>query len=164
MEFTYGYPSPLGKIMMASDGHSLTGLWFEGQKHFAAGLDRGHTEKSLPVFDETALWLDLYFRGTAPPFTPPLLFRTSQFRETVWQILLGIPYGETTTYGAIARQAAAELAVPRMSARAVGGAVAHNPISIIVPCHRVLGARYELGDYAGGIERKVALLQLEGAF
>ena len=159
MDYTWHYASPLGEIMLASDGQALTGLWFEGQRHFAAGLDPQHEEKALPVFDEAARWLDAYFGGREPGFTPPLRPKGTAFRKAVWEQLLTIPCGETLSYG----QLAARLGLPRASARAVGGAVGHNPISLIIPCHRVVGADGDLTGYAGGLDRKRRLLLLEAA-
>ena len=154
------YQSPLGEIILASDGEALTGLWFAGQKYEGSTLAPEHEEKDLPVFDETRHWLDVYFTGKAPGFTPPLKLKGTDFRKTVWEILLTIPYGETTTYGEIAA-AVARKTGGSVSARAVGGAVGHNPVSLIVPCHRVVGADGSLTGYAGGVDRKKALLTLE---
>ena len=155
MQYTYRYTSPLGGITLASDGEALTGLWFDGQKHFAATLDAEHTEKPVPIFDETVKWLDLYFAGAVPDFTPKLNPRGTSFQRAVWDVLLIIPYGQTTTYGEIAK------ALDCRSAQAVGGAVGHNPISLIIPCHRVLGAGGSLTGYAGGIGKKRSLLEME---
>lgn len=162
--FTAHYMSLLGDITMASDGTALVGLWLDGQKYFAdVLLDKVHEERpELPIFDETRRWLDIYFNGKQPNFTPPLKLITSDFRKRVCQILLEIPFGKTTTYGEIARRIAAERGQQSMSAQAVGGAVGHNPISIIIPCHRVIGADGSLTGYAGGIEKKIYLLRLEG--
>ena len=146
---------------MASDGTALTGLWFDGQKHFAETLDPEHEERPLPVFDETDRWLDLYFSGQAPEFTPALSVQGSAFRKAVWEILLAIPYGQTVTYGEIADRLRKEKGLPAVSARAVGGAVGHNPVSLIIPCHRVVGAGGCLTGYAGGVERKARLLGME---
>lgn len=162
MEYTHPYDSPLGAITLASDGEALTGLWFSGQRYFASTLAEEHKERDLPVFEQTAAWLDLYFSGKRPDFTPPLRPRGSLFRRAVWELLLAIPRGETTTYGQLAAALEARTG-RRVSARAVGGAVAHNPISLIIPCHRVLGADGSLTGYAGGTERKLRLLRLEGA-
>ena len=161
--YTAHYESPLGDIMMASDGTALVGLWLDGQKYFAdVLLDKDHEERTeLPIFDETRRWLDIYFSGQVPDFTPPLKLTTNDFRKRVCQILLEIPYGKTMTYGEIARRIAAERG-QSMSAQAVGGAVGHNPISIIIPCHSVIGADGSLTGYAGGIDKKIYLLQLEG--
>ena len=161
MQYTQTYLSPLGRILLASDGDALTGLWFEGQKYF--GLDPAHEEMDLPVFDETKRWLALYFAGAEPDFTPRLAMVTTPFRKLVWETLLTIPYGQTRTYGEVAAMAAARGDMTRVSPRAVGGAVGHNPISLIIPCHRVVGADGSLTGYAGGLDRKVRLLELEKA-
>ena len=161
MDFIYRYDSPLGLITMACDGNALTGLWFNGQKHFGESLSADHTERFLPVFDETCRWLDLYFSGSIPDFTPPLNLRGTAFRRAVWEILLTIPYGRTTTYSRIAESIAAQKETGRLSAQAVGNAVGHNPVSLIVPCHRVVGADGSLTGYAGGTDRKRRLLEME---
>ena len=164
MDYTHHYESPLGGITLASDGEALTGLWFDGQKYFASTLLENYKEKPLPVFTEADRWLDIYFSGTVPDFTPRLHLRTtSSFRKTVWDILLAIPYGKTITYGEIANLMAKQKGIPRMSAQAVGGAVGHNPIALIVPCHRVVGTKGSLTGYAGGIDKKSKLLELEQA-
>ena len=162
MEYTCHYDSPLGGITLAADGASLTGLWFDGQKHFAATLAPVHEEKTLPVFDGAKRWLDVYFGGKAPGFTPPLNLKMSPFRRAVCGIMLTIPFGRTMTYGEIARIIAGKNGLRRMSAQAVGGAVGHNPVALIVPCHRVIGANGNLTGYGGGFERKLRLLELEG--
>lgn len=162
MQYIYHYKSPLGGITMASNGNALTGLWFDGQKYFAEGLAETAAAKTLPVFDEAVRWLDIYFAGRRPDFTPPLNLKGTAFRKKVWQLLLQIPYGQTTTYGELAAQLAAHRGLKQMSAQAVGGAVGHNPISIIVPCHRVVGTGGSLTGYAGGLAKKQALLKLEG--
>lgn len=161
MTFLQHYNSPLGGILLAADEIGLTGLWFDGQKYFARDLPAEHVEQNTPVLSEAKRWLDIYFTGRKPDFTPPLHPVGSAFRQAVWEILLQIPYGQTTTYGEIARQLAAKLGLPRMSAQAVGGAVGHNEISIIIPCHRVVGTSGSLTGYAGGIDKKVKLLELE---
>ena len=154
MHYTQKYKSPLGEILLASDGKNLIGLWFDGQKYFADALEKVHEEKFLPIFEQTVNWLDIYFSGREPNFIPPLKMLSTPLRKAVWEILLTIPYGRTTTYGAIAEQL-------KTSARAVGNAVAHNPISIIIPCHRVVGANGNLTGYAGGVDKKIKLLELE---
>ena len=161
MTFLQHYNSPLGGILLAADEIGLTGLWFDGQKYFARDLPAEHVEQNTPVLSEAKRWLDIYFTGRKPDFTPPLHPVGSAFRQAVWEILLQIPYGQTTTYGEIARQLAAKLGLPRMSAQAVGGAVGHNEVSIIIPCHRVVGTSGSLTGYAGGIGKKVKLLELE---
>lgn len=148
--------SPVGPLRLASNGTSVTGLWLENQKYFAAGLDPKSQEMpELPVFQETALWLEEYFSGKRPPALPPLAPVGNAFRQTVWRKLLEIPYGQTCTYGTLAAKLGS-------SPRAVGGAVGHNPISILIPCHRVLGADGQLTGYAGGVDKKRFLLELEG--
>ena len=164
MDYTTHYLSPLGGITLASDGEALVGLWFDGQKYFADTLLEQHQERNdLPVFDDTRRWLDTYFSGKAPDFTPRLSMRAGDFRRRVWEIMLGIPFGRTMTYGDIARQIALERGIPTMSTQAVGGAVGHNSISLIIPCHRVVGSNGSLTGYAGGIDKKLRLLQMEGA-
>ena len=162
MDFTARYQSPLGGITLASDGEALTGLWFDGQKHFAATLSANTSENpDLPVFRQTRLWLDSYFGGEIPDFTPKLRRLGSDFRKQVWQKLLKIPYGHTATYGEIARAIARENGLERMSALAVGNAVGHNPLALIIPCHRVLGSDGSLTGYAAGTDKKAFLLELE---
>ena len=163
MQYTTFYESPIGRMLLAADDAGLTGLWFEGQKYFARCLGRETEEKELPVFAEAKRWLDIYFSGKEPDFTPPLHFIGTDFQKEVWEILCAIPYGQTMTYGAIADQLAKKRGLSRMSAQAVGGAVGHNNLSIIVPCHRVVGSDGSLTGYAGGIERKTFLLNLENA-
>ena len=163
MTYIQHYASPLGGILLSADDLGLTGLWFEGQKYFAAVLPGETTEQDTPVLAEARRWLDGYFSGRKPDFTPPLHPIGSPFRQAVWRLLLEIPYGETIPYGALARRLAAEEGLERMSAQAVGGAVGHNEISLIIPCHRVVGSNGSLTGYAGGIDKKVRLLELEGA-
>ena len=163
MIFTQHYASPLGGILLAADGIGLTGLWFDGQKYFARDLPAERTEQETSVLAEAKRWLDIYFTGREPDFLPPLHPIGSAFRQSVWEILLQIPYGETMTYGAIARRLAEKQGLSQMSAQAVGGAVGHNEISIIIPCHRVVGTNGSLTGYAGGIGKKVKLLELEHA-
>ena len=161
MNYIHHYASPLGSITLASDGKALNGLWFDGQKHFPNNLTADSTEAELPVFTMTANWLDTYFSGKAPDFTPTLSLHTTPFRRAVCEVLLTIPYGQTMTYGEIAGILAEQRDIPRMSAQAVGSAVGHNPIAIIIPCHRVIGADGSLTGYAGGLDRKTRLLRLE---
>lgn len=162
MKYIYHYASPVGGITLASDGESLTGLWFDGQKYFCASLSGERQEKELPIFEQTSRWLDIYFSGKRPDFTPPIDLNGTDFRRTVWEILLTIPYGQTMTYGEIAEKIAAGRGLSHMSAQAVGGAVGHNPISLIIPCHRVVGSDGSLTGYAGGIDKKLRLLSMEG--
>ena len=161
MMFTAHYQSPLGEILLAADEVGLTGLWFDRAKYYAAGLAPQSTERETPPLTEAKRWLDVYFSGKMPDFMPPLHPIGSDFRQEVWALLLQIPYGQTVTYGELARQLAEKQGRPRMSAQAVGGAVGHNKISIIIPCHRVVGTGGSLTGYAGGIDRKVKLLALE---
>ena len=161
MMYTLHYDSPLGDILLAADEVGLTGLWFDGEKYFADTLDPEHKAQETPILREAKRWLDVYFRGQKPDFTPPLHPIGSPFRQEVWALLLQIPYGQTTTYGALAKQLAAMHGLPRMSAQAVGGAVGHNEISIIIPCHRVIGADGKLTGYASGLTIKQYLLELE---
>ena len=161
MEFIHRYRSPLGEITEASDGERLTGLWFVGQKYYAANLEPDHQQRDLPLFELTDRWLNLYFSGRAPDFIPPISMKGTSFQKLVWEILLTIPYGCTMTYGEIAALIAGKKSLPRMSAQAVGGAVGHNAISLIIPCHRVIGANGSMTGYAGGVDRKLKLLELE---
>ena len=162
MDYLHHYASHLGAMTLASDGQSLVGLWFDDQKHFACSLEEDAVEKELPVFDETIRWLDIYFGGNVPDFVPSLAPRGTPFQKEVWDILLTIPYGKTMTYGEIAGILAKRRGFAKMSAQAVGSAVSHNPISLIIPCHRVVGANGKLTGYAGGLDRKAKLLSLEG--
>ena len=164
MHYISHYKSPVGNILLAADDIGLTGLWFEGQKYFAFHLDKEHEEKEIPLFERTKHWLDIYFAGREPDFDLPLHFIGTDFQNEVWEILRSIPYGQTTTYGRIAEQIAAQRGLPHMSAQAVGGAVGRNEISIIVPCHRVVGTNGSLTGYAGGIDKKIKLLALEKSF
>ena len=161
MKYVNYYQSPLGNILLAADETGLTGLWFEGQKHYAKGLNADFKKKNIPVFEETKHWLDIYFSGNEPDFTPPLHLVGTDFQEDVWEILLKIPYGHTTTYSGIAKEVAGKRGLKNMSAQAVGGAVGRNPISIIVPCHRVIASNGSLTGYAGGIDKKLYLLEIE---
>ena len=163
MTYIQHYSSPLGGILLAADEIGLTGSWFDGEKYFADNLPAEHAERQTPILAEAARWLDIYFTGKEPGFTPPLHPIGSPFRQAVWEILLQIPYGQTTTYGEIARQLAEKQGREKMSAQAVGGAVGHNEISVIIPCHRVVGTSGSLTGYAGGIGKKVKLLELERA-
>lgn len=161
MQYIYTYYSPIGNLTLASNGIDLTGLWFDGQNYFGSTLEPERQTKSLPIFQQVSLWLDDYFAGKHPKATIPLSPVGSPFRQAVWNLLLGIPYGQVTTYGAIAKQLQQQTG-KSVSAQAVGGAVAHNPISILIPCHRVISASGNLTGYAGGLEKKSYLLQLEG--
>ena len=159
MIYTAHYTSPLGGITLASDGMTLTGLYFDGERDFP-DLSAAH-KKDLPVFGEAMHGLDLYFAGKEPDVSPALNPTGTAFQQAVWEILRTIPYGGTTTYGAIAKRLE-KVTGKRMSAQAVGGAVGRNPISILIPCHRVIGADGSLTGYAGGLDKKEYLLGLEG--
>lgn len=161
MQYTSHYKSPIGGILLAADHIGLTGLWFDGQKYYADHLDPEHEEKNIPIFEDAKRWLTTYFSGQEPDFTPALHITGSSFQLAVWEILRKIPYGKTTTYGEIAKIIARQQGLPHMSAQAIGGAVGHNKISIIIPCHRVVGVNGSLTGYAGGIDKKVKLLNLE---
>lgn len=148
------YASPLGNILLAADDEGLTTLGFSERKDDVS-LDH-------PILREATRWLELYFSGKDPGFTPPLRLLGTPFQREVWRLLLDIPYGKTTTYGALAREIARRRGVRRMAAQAVGGAVGRNPIALIVPCHRVIGSDGSLTGYAGGLDKKAGLLSLEG--
>ncbi len=162
MHYITTYHSPLGELLLAADDIGLTGLWFEGEKYYANNLAKNHEKKEVPIFGNVKQWLDIYFSGKEPDFMPPLHIFGTAFQKDVWKILLAIPYGKTTTYGEIATQIAKKRGIARMSAQAVGGAVGRNAISIIIPCHRVVGANGSLTGYAGGIDKKIQLLKYEG--
>lgn len=163
MTFLTHYDSPLGGVLLAADESGLTGLWFEGQKYFADNLPAERAERETETLALAKRWLDIYFAGKEPDFMPPLHPVGSPFRRAVWELLLEIPYGQTTTYGELSRRLAAKMGIAHMSAQAVGGAVGHNGISIIIPCHRVVGTGGSLTGYAGGVDKKVKLLELERA-
>ena len=158
------YPSPLGSLLLAAENDALTGLWLPGQKYYAAGLPENAAEDpSLPALRAAAEWLDAYFTGERPEISAlPLAPGGSDFQKLIWGLLREIPYGETTTYGALAAKAESRLG-RKTAARAVGAAVGRNPISILIPCHRVLGADRSLTGYAGGLDKKELLLRHEGA-
>lgn len=162
MRYATTYASPLGNMLLAADEVGLTGLWFDGQKYYAAGLDPAYQMRELPVFDAVKRCLDAYFAGREPDFMPPLHLTGTPFQTEVWDIMRQIPYGATTTYGNIARQMASRRGLTHLSAQAVGNAVGRNRVLILVPCHRVIGSDGSLTGYAGGVEKKQALLQLEG--
>lgn len=164
MQYTGRYESPLGDILLAADDEGLTGLWFEGQKYFALYLDDENEERETPDIVAARAWLDEYFAGHEPTTRLRLHFTGTPFQNEVWEILCSIPYGQTMTYGQIAAEVARRRGLARMSSQAVGGAVGHNEISVIVPCHRVVGSNGSLTGYAGGIAKKVELLKLEGAW
>lgn len=161
--YSASYASPIGQLLLTSNGDALTGLWIEKQKYYADTAPVDLCEKDdLPIFKAVSSWLDAYFNKEHPePFQYPLAPHGGSFRQKVWKILCDIPYGQVMTYGQIARQIATRTR-KNMSAQAVGGAVGHNPISIIIPCHRVVGTNGSLTGYAGGIDTKIKLLELEG--
>lgn len=176
VQYVKEYCSPIGVFTLASDGEHLTGLWLKDQKYFGATLmnneidtkgkigeigELGDSVNNLTLFHLVEQWLDAYFQGKQPELSLPLAPKGSPFRQDVWDILCQIPYGEVITYGDIAKKMAQKLGKDTMSAQAIGGAVGHNPISIIIPCHRVVGANGSLTGYAGGIENKIKLLEIE---
>lgn len=158
MYYINHYSSPLGQITLASQHNKLVGVWIEGQKYFGQMLSAQKEEApKLAIFNQTKKWLDDYFAGKKPAITKLALApQGSEFRHKVWDILVQIPYGKVITYGDIAKQISTN-----MSSQAVGGAVGHNPLSIIIPCHRVVGTNGNLTGYAGGIDKKVWLLEHE---
>jgi methylated-DNA-[protein]-cysteine S-methyltransferase len=162
MEYIHEIKSPVGILAAASDGKNISGLWIEGQKYFAKTLGKDVLRQNLPVFEDVQKWLDIYFSGKEPDFMPPLMPQGSPFQKSIWSLLGKIPYGQTASYGGIAKQYEMENKGRHTSARAVGGAVGHNPISILIPCHRVIGKSGDLTGYAGGIGVKLKLLQIEG--
>ncbi len=164
MLYSTHYLTPVGEYLIVSDGDNITGMWMIGQKYFVHNVKGDIVEKSeLPIFTVIKNWLDQYFAGEKPAiFELPLAPRGSEFQQNVWNILIEIPYGEVTTYGKISQKIAILQGKDRMSAQAVGGAVGHNPISIIIPCHRVIGSDGSLTGYAGGIDTKLKLLEHEG--
>lgn len=163
MDYICRIPSPVGQLTLASDGQNLIGLWLEGQKYHGDTLAKQNETADLPVFELVKDWLEIYFSGEQPDFCVPVAPRGSAFRQAVWKILSEIPYGSVVTYGAIAKQINSIGNGSHTSARAVGGAVGHNPISILIPCHRVVGSDYSLTGYAGGLDKKLQLLELEQA-
>mgnify|MGYP001063397847 FL=1 len=169
MIWTSEYMSPLGRITLACDDEALVGLWFNGQRYFGSVLPEVTVQREHPLFAEAGRWLDIYFSGKEPGFLPPLRYDTTPFRKRICDIMLTIPYGKTMTYGGKALLpvfvlwAARQQGLAKMSAQAVGGAVGHNPISLMIPCHRVVGTNGSLTGYGGGIRRKKALLELERA-
>lgn len=161
MDYIQEYKSPLGSITIASNETVVTGIWFENSRFFGETLSEKYMNQATDATEQAVRWLDIYFHNKIPDFTPPLLLNGTDFRMTVWKMLLDIPYGETVSYGDIARTIAKQRGIEKMSAQAVGNAVGHNPISIIVPCHRVVGSKGSLTGYGGGIERKKELLRME---
>lgn len=154
------YSSPLGKIILTAQDNALTGLYFDGQKYLP-NISAFVKNNQLAIFSQTAQWLDIYFQGKNPHFTPPLLMTASDFRQRVWQMLMEVPFGKTISYKEIAQKIAHQQNRLTMSPQAVGNAVGHNPISLIIPCHRVIGSNGNLTGYAGGMDKKISLLKLE---
>mgnify|MGYP004647524319 CR=1 FL=1 len=163
MNYKYTYESPLGTMIMLGTLTYLTDLFFIDEAHAPSYDDAEYIEQKTGPFEVTIMWLDQYFKGQKPFITPPIQLEGTEFRKSVWSILQTIPYGKTITYGEIGKQVAEKQGKETFSAQAVGGAVGHNPISIIIPCHRVVGSNGSLTGYAGGIDRKIALLELENA-
>lgn len=161
MPFTYQYRSPLGPMLIACDESALIGAWFLGATHFAATLPPNSREQEHPLFERTTQWFDTYFSGTNPGDIPPARFIGTPFQKVVWEELQKIPWGGITSYRDLGTNVAARLGKKRMAAQAIGAAVARNPFTILVPCHRVVSINGDLTGYAGGIERKRALLALE---
>lgn len=164
MLYSMYYDSPVGRLLLAEKAGALAGLWIEGQKYFPDSLQEDLEERTdSAVLNKTKEWLDRYFKGEKPAIHElPLAPAGSAFRQEVWKLLCEIPYGEVATYGEISQKIARSRGLDRMSAQAVGGAVSHNPISIIIPCHRVVGTNGSLTGYAGGLPKKIRLLTLEG--
>lgn len=164
MFYKTDYHSPIGNITLGADEKNIVGLWMEGQKYFGDTVkDEMHRNDNLPIFLTTKKWLDRYFKGERPEIAElPLAPIGGEFRQTVWNILCEIPYGQVITYGEIAKKIAQKRGLNRMSAQAVGGAVGHNPISLIIPCHRVVGTNGSLTGYSGGLDKKIRLLEFEG--
>ena len=162
MYYTRHYDSPMGKLTLISNGRALTGLRFGVQCHYGEGQKICGGDVMLPSFEDTCRWLEIYFAGRDPGFLPYLEPEGTPFRKEVWDLLLSIPYGETTSYGALAAKIASKLGKDKMSAQAIGCAVGHNPIPIIIPCHRVIAADGSIGGFSAGIERKAWLLRMEG--
>ena len=163
MQYISYYDSPLGKMLLAADEIGLTGVWFDAQKYFARCLDEAYEEKEIPLFADVKKWFDVYFSGKEPDILIPLHLIGTKFQMEVWEILCTIPYGKTKTYGRDCPADRFQKRIRTMSAQAVGGAVGHNPVSVIVPCHRVIGTNGSLTGYAGGIDKKIKLLEIEKA-
>jgi methylated-DNA-[protein]-cysteine S-methyltransferase len=161
MKYIQEIKSPVGTLTLASDGNNVSGLWIEGQKYFAKTLGKNALKQNLPVFEDVQRWLDIYFSGKEPDFMPPLMPQGTPFQKAIWNLLEKIAYGQTASYGEIAKQFEAKNKGRHTSPRAIGGAVGHNPISILIPCHRVVGKNGALTGYAGGLNIKQKLLQQE---
>lgn len=163
MIYTSTYKSPIGNLLIASKDNKLVGLWMENQKYYLSNFKEEIVEiENLEILERTKKWLDRYFNGEKPKINELEISPIgSEFRKSVWEILKSIPYGEVITYNDIAKELAKQKGIKKMSAQAVGGAVGHNPISIIIPCHRVVGTNGSLTGYAGGIKKKIYLLEHE---
>lgn len=164
MHYTSTYQSPVGEMLLAADEEGVVGLWFKDEKYYAYCLDKENEPRETHIIKKLKRWLDIYFEGREPDFTPPLHMIGTQFQLEVWNILREIPYGKTTTYNEIAKKIAKNRGIERMSAQAVGTAVGKNSINLIIPCHRVVGTNNSLAGYAGGIDKKITFLKLEGAY
>lgn len=164
MHYTSLYRSPVGEILLAADEIGVVGVWFRDEKYYACCLDKENEPGETPIMNGLKKWLDIYFQGKEPDFVPPLHMIGTPFQIEVWNILREIPYGTTTTYNEIAKKIAINRGLERMSAQAVGTAVGKNNINLIVPCHRVVGTNNSLAGYAGGIDKKIKFLKLEGAY
>lgn len=164
MHYTSMYNSPVGEILLASDDVGVVGVWFKDEKYYACCLDKENIAKETPIIKELKRWLDIYFQGKKPDFEPPVHMIGTPFQIEVWSTLREIPYGSTTTYNEIAKKIAKNRGLERMSAQAVGTAVGKNSINLIVPCHRVVGTNNSLAGYAGGIDKKIYFLKLEGGY
>lgn len=162
MQYTTTYSSSIGMICLTADEIGLTRLWFDTEKFYKDSLEKEYEKKEVPIFGVAKKWLDIYFSGQKPEFMPKLHISGSSFQLSVWKLLCQIPYGKTTTYGELAKIVAKERGISCMSAQAIGGAVGHNRISIIIPCHRVIGSNGSLTGYGGGLDKKKKLLLLEG--
>ena len=162
MEYIHKIKSPVGILTVSSDGKSISGLWIEGQKYFAKTLGKDILEQNLSIFEVVQNWLAIYFSGREPDFMPPLMPKGTPYQKSVWDALCKIPYGQTTTYGKLAKQFEVQNDGRHSSARAIGSAVGHNPVSILIPCHRVIGQNGNPTGYAGGIDKKAKLLKMEG--
>lgn len=164
MHYTSLYDSPVGEMLIAADDIGVVGMWFAGEKYYAYCLDADNEPRETGPIKEAERWLDVYFQGQEPDFEPPFHMVGTPFQVEVWEVLHEIPYGTTTTYAEIARKVAQRRGLPSMSAQAVGTAVGKNNLNLLIPCHRVVASNNSLAGYAGGIDRKITFLKLEGAF
>lgn len=161
MEYVADYESPIGRILLAGTEDAVTGLWFYGQKYFPSWPEEEKVCKEISLFEKVRKWLDAYFRGENPKRDFRVEPKGTSFQKEIWELLMEIPYGEVTTYKKLAERIAQKRGLLSMSAQAVGGAVGHNPVSLLIPCHRVIGTNGSLTGYAGGIEKKIWLLNME---